>query len=630
MPIVKDLTVAIVTHGRPDALKKCLQSLCNQTCVPREILIVDNDPQKSARQVVASFKKTLPLIWVHIKRVGIPVARNSAMSRCRTKYLAFVDDDCVLNKHWMSSAHLSISTDSRVAFVVGKTSLLNNRNFVAKVQFETYRNWFRCYHMLDTKNVVLNLIKLKGFRFDTEYAIFEDVDFDRQLNSANLVGSYNPKMLLHHPETGNILKALKKNYLRGQYKSKVTSKWGNFDDFAPAWPRYVNFFDYVFKLVFLLGYLEKPPQLITVVSNHDRGANGERLEFFYKFLRSHHKNVRIINSQLEFRKAISSKKYLFIYGYPFLKYKVLKILHDRFSIDQSSRILLQTLRLRRSIVHRLLTNSKTSLAIIQYPEDMMVATFRKRNYLTLYDSATIYFRELELSNRFTTEAIFSLKQIESEVYRCSDFVSFHWYVYVNLAKGYGMELNNLINLNWGCELHPDASLPYSKRNRVVYVGKLNSYWINPILIKNISQLVAVDFYSYESPDPQFYKNLKKYKGYLPPGDSIAGYRFGLITITKDDLRSQGFSAKQLYYLNHGLPILCPEWRKDKLLEPATIYYNEENINRQIKKYSQKHLWIKKHRAALRIAKMLNWNTTLLPLLEIVDLKNKQYGLKRKN
>jgi hypothetical protein len=42
---------------------------------------------------------------------------------------------------------------------------------------------------------------------------------------------------------------------------------------------------------------------------------------------------------------------------------------------------------------------------------------------------------------------------------------------------------------------------------------------------------------------------------------LLSYQAGLITCTRDELRRDGFSAKHLQYLAHGLPVLAPEWRR---------------------------------------------------------------------
>lgn len=599
MPNLKNLTIAIITYRRPKELQRCLKSLKTQSYQPNKTIIVDSFSQK----------------------ISIPESRNLALKKCQTKYLAFVDDDCILQKDWVKNAHHYISTHPKLTFVVGKTILLNDHNLIAKTQFIAYQKWFDLYHSLDTKNVIINLQKIKKLHFDTSFKIFEDVDFDQQLKSHKFIGAYNPKMIVKHPEVSNLIKAIKKNYYRGQFKAKITNKWGNFDNYVPTIPQSKNPIDFILKLAFNFGYLRSPLRPITIINNQDLGANGQRLQAFYDFLKSHYLNVETMNSEYEFKKVISSKKYLLKYGFPLLKYKILKIIHDRFKINQDSSLLFQTLILRKIIINRLLLKNKTSLAIVQYPEDMMLVTNKNRPYLTLYDSPTIYFKELELSKNFSPKTINTLKKIESKVYRLSDYVSFHWYTFFDLAKKYGLKINHPLILNWGCQTQPEKLPTNFSKVKIIHLGKLNSYWVNPNLLHDISsQNPHLHIYSYETPNKTLYPHLHGFKGYLPTQKHLKNYHFGLITISNDHLRSHGFSAKHLQYFSLGLPVLCPEWRQDKLLKSATIYYNQKNFKSQLKKYSDKKFWLKKHQAALKISQNLKWEKTLLSLLDIIQVR----------
>lgn len=619
--IIKDLTVAIVTYQRAKQLEKCLDSLHHQSHYPQKILVIDNYFHKNVKDICRKYIN-LRITYQFTKKASIPIARNQAIKKCRTKYLAFVDDDCILHNNWTVSSYEFIKRQSNLTYVVGKTLLLNKRNLVARCQYNNYQKWFNNSYPLDTKNVIFNHQKVKKFRFDPKFKIFEDVDFNQQLKEQQLFGAYNPQMIVSHPESSNILNSLKKSYIRGQFKAKITSKWGNIDDFSPSIPWTKNPIDFLLKFTFNLGYLNISPKPIIIVNNQDLGANGERQKAFYNFLSKHHFFVKTINSQYEFEKVISSKKNILKYGYPLLKYKALKFLHDRLKIDNTSNILIQTLNLRGIIINHLLTKSNTSFAIIQYPEDMMVIMNHNRHYKTLYDSPTIYYKELDLSNNFSQATIESVKTIESMVYKHSDYTSFHWYSYFNLAKKYRLKITNPIILNWGCL--PQLKLSSFKNlSKIIYLGKLNSYWVNPNLLSSISKKINLDIFSYEIPDKNLYKEPLKYRGFLKEESLLSNYQFGLISISRDDLRSNGFSAKYLLYLNYGLPILCPEWRKDSLLKSASIYYNEKNINHQIKKYSDKKLWLKKHQAALKLAKKLSWENSLIPLLKTINLEKNE-------
>lgn len=595
MPTISDLTIAVLTYRRQKQLELCLKSIKDQKFQPKDILVID------------SFKR----------KTSIPISRNIALNKCQTKYLAFVDDDCILDKNWINSGYRFLKSHPKLAYVVGQTKLLNPQSTLALSQYSSYQNWFSHHHTLDTKNVIFNLSLIKDLRFDPKFKIFEDIDFSLQLKAANIYGLYCPKMIVHHPELTSPWKVIKKSYVRGKFKSILDQKWGSYDDFVPTPLTLLNFIRRPFDCIFTLGYLFDPPPKTTIVTNPDLGANGERLEAITSFLRKNRRVFSTINSELLFDQVTSSKKYLLIYGPSWFVYKLNKFINDRFHWDRSAQIKISAFNLRAKIVHRQLLKHHTNLAILSYPEDMAVCLIPLRPYRTLYDSPTIYYRELELANTFSSFAINSIKTIESGVYKNSDFVCFHWYTYFDLAKKYKLKIKHPLILNWGCPPKSLFTAPPSLAPKIVHLGKLNSYWSNPKLLSDISQKVKVDIYSYESPSPRYYSSLKNFKGYLSSHDTLSKYHFGLVSLSTDDLRSAGFSAKYLLYLSYGLPILCPSWRRDPLLSPATIYYNETNIQKVIVRYQDKKLWLKKHQAALKLAKKLNWDNTLLNLLKIL-------------
>ncbi|HWS48757.1 MAG TPA: glycosyltransferase family 2 protein [Candidatus Methanoperedens sp.] len=613
--IIKDLTVAIVTYQRPKQLEKCLESLYRQSHHPQKVLIIDNCFHQEIKNLCHKYKK-LQSTYYFIKKPSIPLARNQAIKKCHTKYLAFIDDDCILYKNWTISAYDFIKKHSKVAFVVGKTILLNKQSQIAKCQYDNYQKWFNLSHPLDTKNVIFNHQKIKNFRFDQKFKIFEDVDFNQQLKEYQFVSAYNPQMVVSHPENSSLFSSLKKSYIRGQFKAKITKKWGNFDNYQPSiFP--LNFsITSILKIAFIIGYNKNFPRPITIINKNDSGANQQRSQAFFKFLTKHHHYVTTLDSHQEFQKVIASRRYLFIYGWRLLKYRLLKSYYTYHQLDIYPLLLIETMLLKSMILNRLLQKNKTTLAIVQYPEDMLIVTNQNRPYKTLYDSPTIFSSELEHSQVFSKNTINILKKYEKMVFQKSDYTSFHWYTYKKLAIRLGFKAEHSLCLNWGCQKQSSISV-FKKPIKIIHLGKLNSYWVNPKMLSYISQHHQIDIFSYEKPDPTLYPKLDNYKSYLKNEDSISNYQLGLITLSQDKLRSEGFSAKHLLYLSYGLPVLCPEWRKDELLKKATIYYNEKNIDKQIKKYSQKKYWFSKHQESLKIYRNLDWNITLQPLLKIV-------------
>lgn len=100
-------SVCIATYKRPETLKMLLLSLFEQELPNRtqlEIIVVDNDPQKSASKVISSLSLLSP---VEIKYLVQPIknislTRNKAVHAASGSYLFFVDDDEVVSPVWVS------------------------------------------------------------------------------------------------------------------------------------------------------------------------------------------------------------------------------------------------------------------------------------------------------------------------------------------------------------------------------------------------------------------------------------------------------------------------------------------------------------------------------------------------
>ena len=610
-------------------------------------MVIDNDYQKSAKKIVSRFKKLLPVVWIHEKKVGIPHARNRALLNCRTKYLAFVDDDCLLDSKWTFQALKSISSHSEVTFVIGKTKLQNPNNIVALAQFKSYTEWFQQNinpknnlinsQALDTKNIVLNLKKINHLRFDPRFKIFEDIDFGLQFKQKKLTGIYNPKMLIFHSEEVNFFKAIKKNYLRGQFRYQLYQKWDNFDHFYPfsfssipinvlrllkplRW-KLPELISLVLNYVFDLGYLQAKyhpnphNNLISLTNSYDQAANEERIKHIFDFLSTHKFSPLKFDSQKEFDLVTGSLRSVFIYPINFISYRFYRWLKFHFRLKVDDQLFYHKLLLRGQITRRYLIRSHTKIAIIQHPEDLFAA-ISPHPYKVIYDSPTIYSQEIILSQKYGSHIQNKITSLENKIFQESDIVSFHWYSFFKLAQKLNLTISHPLVLNWGCQPpHNLKFAQFSSQPKIIYIGKLNSDWINPKLLLQIQNTspVAVDIFSYETPS---LPNLKT-KGFLSDLNRLNQYQFGLITISNDQLRNNGFSAKYLNYLEQGLPVLCPDWRQDKLLKPATIYYNEKNFNQKIRQYTNPGLWQRKHLAALKLSRKLTWGKNLTPLLKII-------------
>jgi succinoglycan biosynthesis protein ExoM len=102
-----DVTVCVATYRRPESLARLLASLARLKLAagPKlEILIVDNDPQRSAAATARSLGEFPHLVrWLEEPRRNIAHARNRAVDAAEGRWLAFIDDDEVADEHWLAA-----------------------------------------------------------------------------------------------------------------------------------------------------------------------------------------------------------------------------------------------------------------------------------------------------------------------------------------------------------------------------------------------------------------------------------------------------------------------------------------------------------------------------------------------
>ncbi len=110
------MTVVVLTYRRPDDLAELLPMLLEQAAgedVVVDVLVVDNDPEGSARAFVEAVGA--PSRYVHEPRPGISAARNRALDEVgHDGLLVFIDDDERPTPGWL---HQMLGLHRRTAAV---------------------------------------------------------------------------------------------------------------------------------------------------------------------------------------------------------------------------------------------------------------------------------------------------------------------------------------------------------------------------------------------------------------------------------------------------------------------------------------------------------------------------------
>jgi len=89
------VSVIIPTYNRKRFLKEAIQSVVHQSCLPAEIIIVDDGSTDATRECVATLAQGSPvsLLYVYQENRGVAAARNLGIVNTTREYLAFLDSD---------------------------------------------------------------------------------------------------------------------------------------------------------------------------------------------------------------------------------------------------------------------------------------------------------------------------------------------------------------------------------------------------------------------------------------------------------------------------------------------------------------------------------------------------------
>jgi GT2 family glycosyltransferase len=97
------ITVVVCTRDRPDPLAGCLDSLLAQEYQRLRVLVVDNASRDDATaRVVRAAAERGPVDYLAAPVPGLSNARNVAVAATPGEILAWLDDDTVADRYWLS------------------------------------------------------------------------------------------------------------------------------------------------------------------------------------------------------------------------------------------------------------------------------------------------------------------------------------------------------------------------------------------------------------------------------------------------------------------------------------------------------------------------------------------------
>ncbi len=207
------VSVIIVTKNHSKYLKKCLQSLLNQTYKNIEIVVIDHDSADNTAEIVGSFKTNKIKYVLYKKNNGIADVRNFGIKNAQGEYIFFTDADCIAIPTWIEEG-IHFFLKENVAGVEGKT-IAENQNFGAAYHFvENYSGGQYQTCNMGYKRKILVELGMFSEKYKTAY---EDIDLALRVKKKYLI-KFNPNMLIFHQLVKWTFWGLITNAFRGKDK----------------------------------------------------------------------------------------------------------------------------------------------------------------------------------------------------------------------------------------------------------------------------------------------------------------------------------------------------------------------------------------------------------------------------
>jgi len=218
------VTVYVPVKSRSFFYLKSIESLLRQSIRPYEILVVVTFDYDGILGIISEKFPNKNIRVVKTLKPGLGFARNTALKKCKTRFLAGLDSDCVASENWLSEL-ISFSKANNLSLCGGRLSETNYARLSDLFRKVHLRQDFGLFEIINPKFVFgdnhvidVSAVRRKGIFFDDRFVSnYEDVDFSEKVIKAGLKTGYTPHAKVFHLLTENMRSVLDRDFNYGVY-----------------------------------------------------------------------------------------------------------------------------------------------------------------------------------------------------------------------------------------------------------------------------------------------------------------------------------------------------------------------------------------------------------------------------
>ncbi|UUO23427.1 glycosyltransferase family 2 protein [Colwellia sp. M166] len=195
---MRKTSVIIPFYNNDDYIEECINSVLQQTCQPKEIIVVNDGSSSKSRQFLAQLSDKVTIID-HDVNLGIAQARNTGAKNSTGEYLAFLDaDDIWQAEKNQQQEHLLINNPELAGCHTGVNIFSQDMNIIEtclnKPKILDLKNSAIESHVVPSSFMIRRSIFLKVGGFDPKVRV-EDYDLFLTLITNHYLIQFIPEAL---------------------------------------------------------------------------------------------------------------------------------------------------------------------------------------------------------------------------------------------------------------------------------------------------------------------------------------------------------------------------------------------------------------------------------------------------
>lgn len=131
-------SLIIPTYNVEKYIKKCLDSVLNQTYTNYEIIIINDGSTDNTSKILESYKSNKKIKIINQENKGLSSARNLGVSNAKGDYILFIDSDDFIEKELLEILNKTIKDEDLIRFQI--RTLDETNKIIKEYKEETFNN----------------------------------------------------------------------------------------------------------------------------------------------------------------------------------------------------------------------------------------------------------------------------------------------------------------------------------------------------------------------------------------------------------------------------------------------------------------------------------------------------------